>query len=206
MDCVRVRHAFPQSTCPEIMTVLYLQFRNALNSSKTLVNNIVAPRLVTYQIQQSLLSVCIQVHTPSVTTCTVSKSLRDTVDKCDAARLIFGGRSQSYCEPWDRLPEFKTRSQTLIASFLRPVHSIFSPLSPLVVCLLVFHPSTLHSSSSLVTRPDASDSGVLPPSPSPSLPSFLSSSLFLSFLLSFPVLLLAHLSCGCLCKLCVLSY
>lgn len=146
---------------------------------------------------------------PSVTTCTVSQSLRDTVDMCDAVWLMFGGRSQSCCEPWDHVPEFKTRSQILIASFLWPVHSIFSFLSPLVVSLLVFHPFSLIPAFlpfTIVTRPDGSDSGILPPSPSSLLSTFLFTSLFLSFLLSFPVLILAHPSCECLCKLHILSY
>lgn len=110
MDCVQVRNALSQRTCPEVMTVMHLQFWNAMNSSKTLVNNVAAPRLVTYQIQQSSCSVCIQVYTPTVTTCTICQSLRDTVDKLDAVWLVFGGCSQSCCEPWDHLPEFKTRS------------------------------------------------------------------------------------------------
>lgn len=66
--------------------------------------------------------------------------------------------------------------------------------------------NALHSFSSIVTRPDGSDSAVLPPSPSSSLLTFLYSSLSCALLPSFSVLLLAHLSCGCLFKLCVLSY
>lgn len=57
-----------------------------MSSSKALVNNVAAPRLVTHQIQQS--TPYIQVYTlPSVTTCTVSHSLGDTVDVCDAVWL-----------------------------------------------------------------------------------------------------------------------
>lgn len=114
---------------------------------------------------------------PSVTRCTISQSLRDAVDMCDAVWLVFGGRSQSYCEPWDHVPEFKTRSQILIVSFLSTYtqHFLLS-VSPCGFSAC-FSPSTLHSSSSPVTQPDGSDSGVLPPSPSSPLPTFLSSSL-----------------------------
>ncbi len=145
-----------------------------MNSSKTLVNNVAAPRLVTYQIQRSSLSVYVQVYTPFSDN---MHHLSVAVDVCDAVWLMFGGRSQSYCEPWDHVPEFKTRSQILIASFLSTCTQHFLLSVSLCGFSACFSPSALHSSSSPVTRTDGSDSGVLPPSPSSSLPTFLSSSL-----------------------------
>lgn len=53
MDCVQVKHAFPQ-----IMTVLVSTTLECCECFQTIVNNVAAPSLVTYQ---SLLSVYIQV-------------------------------------------------------------------------------------------------------------------------------------------------
>lgn len=157
---------------------LCLQFRNAMSFSKTLVNNL------------SSLSVYLQVYTPfSDNMHHLSVSERDSwhVWCYMAAQVMFWGRSQSHSQPWDHVPQFKTRSQILIALFFCSQNCLFS-VSP--VFLLVFHPQPcippLHDSDGQM--------GLIMDPP------------FLSFLLSFPVLLLGHLSCGCLCKLRVLSY
>lgn len=83
----------------------------------------------------------------------------------------------------------------------RPLHFI-----PSCVCLLVSQPVPFNPAFLLCVQPDRSASCVLPPSPSSSLPTFLSSSFSLSFLLSIPVLLLRHLFCERLCELAVLSH
>lgn len=184
MDCVQVSHAFPQRTS-EVMTVFV--FRNSMNSSKRLLNNVAAPRLVTYHIQQSTLLQWQQ-------------SLRDTV--WETCVILYGvpadvWRPQSILWNLGSCPTVQKKipnPDSFIHLTCRQ-HFCLS-VSPCGFSCLFFNlcPSTLHSCSSLVTRPDWSDTAILPPSPSSSLPTFV-----LSFLLSFPVLLLAHLSCGCLC-------
>lgn len=89
---VYVSDMLPQRTRPELMTVLYRQSGNAVNSSKALVNNIAAPRLVTYQIQHAVLQ---RLHSSLHSLSDNTHRLGETDDKRDAARPIFGGRSQS---------------------------------------------------------------------------------------------------------------
>lgn len=84
MDCVWVRHASPQRTRNNERFVSATQ--ECCEFFKTLVNNLAAPRLVKYQPQ----SLC------SVTTCSLSRPVRDTLDKCDAVCRIIGGRSPSH--------------------------------------------------------------------------------------------------------------
>lgn len=126
MDCVWVRHASPQRTRNNECFVSTIQ--ECCEFFKTLVNNLAAPRLVTYQPER----LC------SVTTCNISQP--DTLDKCDAVCRIIGGRSPSYDDLWDSLLEFMASSGIPIASFLWRVRGILSHFSPLVfVCL--FSPS-----------------------------------------------------------------
>lgn len=175
---------------------------------KTLVNNVAAPRLVTYQIQLSSLCVCMQEYTPfSDNMHHLSFSKAHTVDTCDAVgpSWCLESAPQSYSEPWDLAPPFKNKipdpdslvSLTCALRFLLSVSpsACSSPFFP-QVCIPPLHRS--HGQMGLIVVYSLSPFiftcyfPFLPP--------------FLCFLLSFLVTLLNHLSCGCLCNLHVLSY
>lgn len=148
MDCVWIR-CFPRENT-ELMTGLYRQSRNAASFSKALVNNIAASTLVTYQIQRSVLQ---WVHCTLHSLSDSPLSLGDTDDKSDAARLIFGGRSQSQWTPGSRPSKISNADCLFLLSLI--VTTPPTPDPQVVAFLLVVFtrsPSASHSSSSLATR------------------------------------------------------
>lgn len=167
---------------------LYLQFRDAMNSLKALL-----PQgwwhVRGYSSFRSVYA-CKHIVPHDVPPVSVSDRHGWCVWCCVAVQLI-SQSSKEDCKSWC------SHSPNLCITFARFC------LSLCLFCLFfTLSLSTLHSSSSLLTWPD----GLYTPSFLFIFTCNFSFLLpFLSFLLSFPVLLLAHLSFGCLGKLSLLS-
>lgn len=140
---------------------------------------------MTYQIQHSVLR-CVHcsLHSPSDS----PLPLGDADDKSDAARLIFGGRSQSRWTSGSRPSKIPNADCLSL-----PCLIVTTPPEWWPFCLL-FSPALLQPRIPPLHWPHdrcVTDSGRLPPSP------FSFHCLFLYlFPFSFPVLLPGHLSCG----------